>query len=301
MNRIIYGDNQFFGVNHVSDEKARTQSIKFREDDSIVKTIKVAMGEGIDTFMCTTHERMFNISKLISNDPYMRDGLTIYPCLPYAHKYANAVTELGIMGTLKQYMPLNIGEAFIKGGTAFFRKDYMKMMELLIDAELKMFKNVHTPIIFLQNVITDLLLGLGMNQVLLSFKNYIETKYHAEAGFITMNMPLLMDALESVGVDDPIICSSINVDSFRMSGGKEAYENAMKNHDARIIAMQVFSGGSTSPDKALEYVCGLPAVESILFGASSRDNIRDTVSRIRKFDTIVEPIQKSEIRIHENI
>lgn len=301
MNRIIYGDNQFFGVNHISDEKSRTQSIKFREDNSIVKTIKVAMDEGIETFMCTTHERMYNIAKIISNDTYMRDGLTIYPCLPYAHKYANAVTELGMIGTLKQYMPLNIGEAFLKGGTAFFRRDYLKIMELLIDAELKMFRDIDTPVIFLQNVITDLLLGLGMTEVLLSFKNYIEKKYKSEAGFITMNLPLLMEALESVGIDDPIICTSINVDGFRMSGGKNTYEEAMSNHDARIIAMQVFSGGSTSPDKALEYVCGLPAVESILFGASSRENIRDTISRIHTYDTVSKIEHNSSVLINETL
>jgi hypothetical protein len=224
------------------------------------------------------------ITKQIAQDSYMAEKLMIYPCLPYAHKYANAVTELGIMGTLKQYMPVNIGEAFIKGGTAFFRKDYLKMMELLIDAELAMFRKVQTPVIFLQNVITDLLLGLGMHEVLLAFKQYIEKKYKSEAGFITMNMPLLMQALESVGVDDPIICTSINVDGFRMSGGKEAYEEAMNNHDARIIAMQVFSGGGTHPDKALEYVCKLPAVESILFGASSQEHIRDTIAKIHRYD-----------------
>lgn len=287
MNRIIFGDNQFFGVNHVSDEKARSQSIKFRDDKSIVNTIGVAMDEGIDTFMCTTHERMHNISKLIANNNQMCDALQVYPCLPYAHKYANAVTELGIMGTLKKYMPSNIGDAFIKGSSVLFRKDYLKMMELLVDAELKMFKDIQTPVIFLQNVITDLLLGLGMTEVLLAFREYIEKIYKAEAGFITMNMPMLIDSLESSGVYDPIICTSINVDGFRMSGGKEHYENILEKHDARIIAMQVFSGGGASAEKALEYVCSLPSVESILFGASSRENIHNTVSTIKRIDTAI--------------
>ena len=28
--------------------------------------------------------------------------------MPYAHKYANAVTDFGIIGALKQYLPGNI-------------------------------------------------------------------------------------------------------------------------------------------------------------------------------------------------
>ena len=34
-------------------------------------------------------------------------------------------------------------------------------MQLLIDAEMKMFHGLSTPVIFLQNVVTDLLLGVG--------------------------------------------------------------------------------------------------------------------------------------------
>ena len=38
MERILFGDNQFFGVNHSSDEKSRAQAILFKEDASILKT-----------------------------------------------------------------------------------------------------------------------------------------------------------------------------------------------------------------------------------------------------------------------
>jgi predicted aldo/keto reductase-like oxidoreductase len=50
--------------------------------------------------------------------------------------------------------------------------------------------------------------------------------------------------------------------------------------------MQVLSGGARSPKEALEYVCNLPNIESILFGASSKGNIAQTVSYIREFDKI---------------
>lgn len=149
---------------------------------------------------------------------------------------------------------------------------------------MKMFKGINTPVIFLQNVITDLLLGLRMTDFLVAFHKYVKKKYNAEAGFITMNMPMLLNVLEKAGIENPIICSSINKVGFRMSGGKELYEETLKTRKFRAIAMQVLAAGAVPPKEALEYVCSLPNIESILFGASSRGNINETANLINQFD-----------------
>lgn len=284
MERILFGDNQFFAVNHISDEKSRAQSIKFKDDSAIIKTLDEARAVGINTFMCTTHDRIANICEVIRNNPEKYKDFKIYPCMPYAHKYANAVTELGIAGTIKQYVPGNLFGTLFKGGMAYLSKDFLSIMELLVDAEMKMFKGINTPVIFLQNVITDLFLGLRSEEILVAFYHYVKKKYNAEAGFITMNMPKLLDALEKAGIENPIICSSINKVGFRMSGGKEIYEETLKTRKLRAIAMQVLGGGAIPPKEALEYVCKLPNIESILFGASSKGNIENTVSTINAFD-----------------
>jgi len=284
MTRILFGDNQFFAVNHISDEKSRAQALKFKDDSAIIKTLDYAIGAGINTFMCTTHERISNICDFVREHPAKYENFTFYPCLPYAHKYANAVTELGIVGTLKEYTPGNFFASIFKGGFAYLSKDYLSIMELLIDAELKMFKGLKTPVIFLQNVITDLLLGLQMKDILKAFHDYIVKKYNAEPGFITMNMPKLLSVCDEIGIENPIICTSINKVGFRMSGGKKLYEKVLHTKKARIIAMQVFAGGAISSKEAIEYVCTLPNIQSILFGASSQGNIQETVSLIRHYD-----------------
>ena len=275
MDRILFGDNQFFGVNHSSDEKSRAQSIRFKENESILDILNISIEEGIPTFMCTTHDRIAEICKTIRVDKKF-EKLIIYPCMPYAHKYANAVTELGILGSIKQYLPGNIFSTFAKGSMAFLKTDYISMMELLVDAEMKMFKDIPTPVIFLQNVVTDLLLGLGMTDFLVGFHKYIREKYNAEAGFITMNLPLLIKVLEANGIENPTICASINKAGFRMSGGKQIYEKIIAEKRCKLIAMQVFAAGSISPKEALEYICNLKGIDSILFGASSRANIRNS-------------------------
>jgi hypothetical protein len=276
MDKVLFGDNQFFAVNHASDEKARAQSIRFKEDTAIIKVIDQAIALGINTFMCTTHDRIGNLCNHIRENPENYRDFKIYPCMPYAHKYANAVTELGIMGTIKQYVPGNLFSTFAKGGFAFLSKDFIGLMELLIDAEMKMFKGINTPVIFIQNVLVDMILGLKMYDVFKEYDSYIRKKYNAEPGYITMNMPALLDALNSLGIENPIICSSVNKIGFRMSGGKEIYEKYLKEKRFRPIAMQVLAAGALSPKEAIEYLSQFPKIESVLFGASSKGHIQET-------------------------
>lgn len=68
MERVIFGDNQFFGINHSSDEKSRAQAIRFKDNESIIKVLDIAIEEGIHTFMCTTHDRIAQICQTIRSD-----------------------------------------------------------------------------------------------------------------------------------------------------------------------------------------------------------------------------------------
>lgn len=284
MDRILFGDNQFFAVNHLSDERSRIQAVRFKENSAIVEVLDTAMGLGISTFMCTTHDRIAGICEHMRQNPEKYKDFKFHPCMPYAHKYANAVTELGILGTLKAYIPGNILAVASKAGLAYMKKDYPSLMELLVDAEMKMFKRMNTPVIFLQNVIVDLLLGLGMEEIIRHYADYIRSEYNAEPGFITMNLPRMVDLCERLNIENPIICSSINKIGFRMSGSIEEYEDYLcSDRKFRPIAMQTLAAGALNPEEAVEYVCRFPKIESILFGASSKGHIQQTKELIEKY------------------
>ncbi|MBS1831754.1 MAG: hypothetical protein JST65_03525 [Acidobacteria bacterium] len=287
MERILFGDNQFFGVNHMSEEKARAQSVRFKDTQAIMEVLDIAYEEGIKVFMCTTHERIAEVCDHVRANPEKYADFQFYPCMPYAHKYANAVTEYGMIEALKRFLPEQgkLG-AMLKGGMSLAKKDVEGLAQLLIDAEMKMFHGLRTPVIFLQNVVTDLLLGLGFDDAFKYFADYVKEKYDAEPGFITMNLPRLLDVLDKAGVDNPIVCSNINKIAFRMCGGKELYEKTIATRRFRPIAMSVLASGAISPREALEYVCGQKQIESIVFGASSRGNIRQTAQLIRDLDRI---------------
>jgi hypothetical protein len=277
MDRVLFGDNQFFGVNHMSEEKARTQAMHFQDISAVISVLDDAYAEGIKTFMCTTHARISEVCDHFRANPERYPDYTFYPCLPYAHKYANAAAEHGVLGAIRSFLPQeNAMGALFKGGVSLARKDIEGLANLLIDAELKMFAGLNTPIIFLQNVATDFLLGLGFDEAFRIFADCVRERYHAEPAFITMNAPMLAERLEKIGIKNPIICANINKLGFRMCGGIPAYEKLIAEGRCRLVAMSVFASGALPPREALEYVCGYPQIEAIVFGASSRRNIAQT-------------------------
>ena len=281
MDRVLFGDNQFFGVNHMSEEKARSQSMRFQELQAILDVLDAAYAEGIRTFMCTSHDRVAEICDHFRAHPERYPDYRFYPCMPYAHKYANAVTEHGMIEALRMFLPQDGAmAAMLKGGLALANKDIEAIMQLLIDAEMKMFHGLATPVIFMQNVITDLLLGLRMNDCFRIFHDHVRAKYGAEPGYITMNVPKLLDVLDALGIDNPIVCANVNKIGFRMCGGVPAYEAAIANRRFRPVAMSILASGAIAPREAVAYVCAQPKIESLVFGASSRANIRQTKALI---------------------
>jgi hypothetical protein len=288
IDRMILGDNQFFGINHMSEEKAEALAVKFGDIQSIIDVIDIAYECGIRGFMFNTHARTKDICDHFRNNPFRYADLVLYPSMPYAHKYANAVAEKGIFSALKETIisdntTADIMGILAKSGMSIFEKDMIKVMELLVDIEMKMFRGLNVRVVFLQNVVTDLLLGLGAKDFFIGFSAYVKEKYKAEAGFNSMNMPMLVDFLLECGLENPIVCSSINKVGYFMSPDINSYEETIKTKAFRPLAMSVLASGAIPADEAIEYICKLPQIRSIVFGASSRKNIEETKKLIDKY------------------
>ena len=285
MDRILFGDNQFFGINHVSEEKARQQAIRFQSPSAVAAVLQIALRSGVGAFMCTTHDKIAQIADDVRENPRRWDGFRFHPCMPYAHKYANAVTELGYFDALRSFLPKDgLIETVLRGSRAVLGKDLESVVKLLVDAEMKMFEGLETPYIFLQNVVTDLLQGLGVVEAFSIFAEYTKHRYDAEAGFITMNLPKLLPTLYDAGLENPVVCANVNKSAFRMSGGVEAYRRATARYPARVIAMSVLASGALPAREAVDWALNEPYVASILFGASTRANIEETGGLGREHD-----------------
>ena len=288
IDRIIFGDNQFFGINHMSEDKAQALSERFRDLKAITDVIDVAYDCGIRAFMLNTNERAMEICNYLRQNMSRYPEIRLYPSMPYAHKYANAVAEKGIFGALKETLVADSSAGEIlgmltKGGASLFEKDMIKVMQLLVDIEMKIFRNLNVRVVFLQNIVTDLLLGFGVKEIFRSFFAYIEKKYDVKAGFVTMNMPRLVSFLIDCGIENPIVCSAINKAGYFMNPSIQAYEETLREKIFQPIAMSVLASGAVNPTAAVEYVCSQSAIKAIVFGASSRQHILETKELIERF------------------
>ena len=285
VDRIVLGDNQFFGINHMAEDKAQAQAERFRDIGAIIDVIDIAYENGIHGFMFNTHDRVNELCNHFRKHPDRYPDLRLYPSMPYAHKYDNAVNEKGMVGALNQFVLKGqstgqVVSTFIRGSKTAINRDMLEIMRLLVDLEMRLFRGLNVRAVFLQNIVTDLLLGLNAMDVFAEFCSYIKTRYDADAAFNTMNMPKLADSLLGIGIEDPIICSAINKAGFLMCPSQAEYEKTLAEKRFRPMAMSVLASGTIPPREAIEYVCGLPNLRSIVFGASTRQHIVQTVEMI---------------------
>ena len=281
IDKIIFGDNQFFGINHMSEAKAASSGERFRDVAEIIKVIDWAYDCGIHAFMFCTHERVAEICDHFRAHPERYKELSLYPAMPYAHKYANAVAEKGMIGAIadvlvKDNSAGNILSMIANASRGVLKQDPLEVMKVLIDAEMKMFRGLHVKAIFLQNIVTDLIMGFGVKEVFNEFAKYIQSKYNAEPGFITQNLPALVDLLEKAGVENPLVCAGINKIGYLMNPSQKLYEQYIAEKAFQPMAMSILASGAVAPRQAVEYIASLKTVKSIVFGASSRSHIEQT-------------------------
>lgn len=280
MDKVIFGDNQFFGINHMSEEKAQAQAERFKNVESIIEVLDVAWECGIRAFMFNTHAEVAAICEHFRNHPDRYKGLRLYPSLPYAHKYANKVNEKGIMAALNDFVFADqsagkIISTVARGGMSIVSRDLLEIMKLLVDAEMRIFRGLDVRAVFLQNIMTDLVVGLGAHSVIAEFARHIEKKYQAEPAFNTMNMPACVEFLLAAGVENPIVCASVNKAGYLMSPNRASYEEVIRKRSFRPFAMSVLASGAIGAREAVDYVAGL-GVQAVVFGASTRRHIEET-------------------------
>lgn len=276
MDKVIFGDNQFFGVNHMSEQTAIKQAQRFRTAGDIYKTLEYVNDIGIKSFMFTTHNQMEPVLDMIKKESRFKD-FKLYPCMPYAHKYADAMVELGPFEMINKFTPGNKLVSGLKGMGSLISYNPVPIMKLLVDSEMKLLKGMNVQGIFLLNIVTDLLLGLEMYDMLFEFSNYVEKKYKVKPGFFTMNHAKLQDVLvNKLGLENPIIVSNINKIGFRMNPSKIEVENALSKEESYNIAMSFLASGALRPKEASDYISSLKGVKSVLFGASSPNHIKET-------------------------
>ena len=266
IDKIVFGDNQFFGINHMSQEKAQQLAEKFYDIRNIYKVYDIAFNNGINAVMLNSNDRAKEICNYFRDHKSQYAHISWYPSVPYPHKYANLVAEKGIFSAINEVLFSNNSAMGVlgmvaKGGMAVLGKDAIKLMQMLVDAEFRIYKGLDVKALFLQNIITDLLLGYEMKDIFYEYCEFVRKRYKIIPGLITQNLPF----------------------GYLMSPDVKAYVECIRNNDVekyQIMAMSTLASGAVPAKEAYEFINDLP-IQSVVFGASQEKNIRETVHLIQ--------------------
>lgn len=285
LDRIILGDNQFFAVNHKSQEVAFAQAERFGTDEAILAVMRAAYDRGVRAMMLHAHPRAEALCDTMRAEGAAWEGFHLYPCIPYAFKYVMALNEKGFYPVLvDQIKKAGVGASlsmFLSGGLGLATGDYYKLIKVLVDLEMQIYRGLPMRVVFLHNVVVDLILALEVEGILKFYADHIREKHGVRPGFGSLNLPLLVERLEAEGVKDAAIMTSVNKRGFFMNPSREACERTLREAEIDVVAMSILASGAIPAAEAFPYAASFPTVRSFLFGASRTETLERSLAIIK--------------------
>jgi len=282
---IILGHNQFVGVDHLSQDRARDRIERFSDTQKILDVISYFYELGGRGMMLSTHQRATEIMRAIGSEPELSRNMNFYPLIPYAQGYIRRANEMGVVGMLNDVLGPASASAklkiLFKGGINVMRKDFLSILSTLIDVELLPFKGFNTKAVFLHNVLTDLALSLKAQNIFEFYMDYIKDNYGIIPAFGTMNFARLVESFDEWGIKKPLIMASFNSAGFQMNPSREKCEQCLRDHDVDVLAMSTLAAGYLKPNEAYEYLFSLPNIKSAVVGVSTKEHVEETFGVIK--------------------
>lgn len=282
---ILLGDNAFYGVDHLSHERARQRAENVQNIENAVNVIRHSYEMGIDGMVVATRPKLREIIENIKQTSDIVDNLDFYPVMPYAQGLQLQLSEKGITNMIKDILKggsfRNEVKIITKGGIGFLKKDILSLFKVFIDTEMLKLNFLNPKIIFLHPVFVDLALSLDMKNIFETFKNYLYDEYKINAGLCTKNFPALVKKLEEWDLEFASIMTSFNSSGFLMNPSKEACETTLNSYGGHVLAMNVFAGGFSNLDEVCNYISNQPKIRNVVIGASSVKHAQETIRKLK--------------------
>lgn len=279
--KILLGDNQFFGVNHFDLEKGQATKLKFDSPIKIESFIKETLSIGMDGFMMNSHQTGYDL--LSSSD--FDDDKEIHYSIPYAHKYASMVNENGMLSLLSHvYRNTSMIKNISVGFKLLLTQNINSITPLAVNLEVpsQLKKGSY---VYVQNIMTDLLVGMGRGDVLIKFiESVVDMGY--KPGIITLN-PILIDKIisrynHSEWMKDLIVCFNINKEGFNVFPSLKIVEKFIESKPKyKLMGMSIFASGAANIPSSVEYINSL-GLDYVVFGSSQIKNISSNLNLFKK-------------------
>jgi len=283
---IVLGHNAFFGVDHLSAQRGGEREAYFSDPSRVLEIVEAAHAAGAGGMMMSTHERAVPICDLIARSGRLRDGLRIYPLLPYAQKYVTRSNEVGMINVVLEMLSGTslMGKLSLlwQGSKAALTKDVNAVISAVMQLELKPFRQLDTHAVFLHDTLTDLALALGLRDVFEFYLTEIPRIADAEAAFATKNLPHFLAAFSEWGFPRPLVMTHFNRAGYHMNPDRAQCEQAVAAHPVSVLAMGSLASGYLAPDEAYAYLGGIRNIDGVVVGVSRRSHIDETFAAIKK-------------------
>ena len=282
--RIVLGHNAFFGVDHLSTRRGAERAAYFSDIEHVMSVVNEAVSHGAGGLMLSTHPRATAITDRLRRERDLSQQLQVFPLLPYAQKYVTRANELGMVRVVTSTLSeasvrdkAGLGIDFLR---TVLRRDPLDMVRALMRLELRTFRSLDVPVVFLHDALADLLLALDQPMVFGVFEQTLRKRFGTRAGVATKNLPYLVHRFEQWGLRLPVILTHVNKAGFHVNPGIDDCEAVLQRTDLEVMAMGTLASGYLTPDEAFAYVRTMPAVKSLVVGASSREHIAETFRAI---------------------
>lgn len=286
IDQVILGDNQFFGVNHMSQDKGRATYEQFKDLNEIKRILKYGMSKGVKGVMFSTHPSIYQICDMIRADEELKNNLNIYVNVPYIIKYVSMVTEMGMYNTIKTMLKGKSGKGkakfLLETGANVLTLNHLGVLKRLIDVELAPFYDLNVKAVFLHNALCDLILGYDMKEVAIAFDKYVRKRYHAIPAYGTLNFSAFAKFLDDCGLQNSLVMTAVNKKGFLMNPSRDQVIQDIAQTGHTVLAMATLASGRLLPEEAYSYLAET-AVKNVVVGLSSQKHADETFGIIQKY------------------
>ena len=282
--KILLGDNQFFGINHSDLNKANKTLRLFSSKEKINDFIENCLDLGLDGFMINSNQIGYRVARDFNYIDH--DNKECHYSIPYPHKYAAMVNESGML-SLVSFILKNIRiNDFYNLLRFLLSKNIIFLLPILVKLEIPSTLPKGS-VIYLQNVVSDLLMGLeGGPKIIEAYINTVE-KFGYTAGIITLNPSHFRRKFkDTIGKRNLYLCFNMNKEGFNVFPSvntvKEEIEYMKVDTAWKLMAMSIFSSGfrGVNIHENIEFIKTLN-LDYVVFGSSKLDNIRSNVNLLK--------------------
>ncbi len=276
---LILGHNQFIGVSHTSEGRAREREKKFSKVENIYSVVEAASALGYKGMIIETHPRMLEFLEYYAKAQTF--DMEFYLQVPYVQRYIQTINQSGMKGFLSEVIGnAGLGGAVglaVKSAFNLLKKDYVALALSYLKLEVAPFSEFNVKALILHNTLTDLLMALGVSSVFSEYQQYADEVLRLDFGLATWNFLMVKDNLEQWHIRPSIIMTPVNVKGFDMNPSQQEVEAGLRNYDGTVFAMNVLGGGAYSISESASYIKSLNAIKSCVIGASSKEHLRELV------------------------